>query len=41
MTEIRAQISTSPVFEWNYKSDARVKVNQGGPVAGKPMQFYK
>ena len=35
MTEIRAQISTSPVFEWNYKSDARVKVNQGGTSSGK------
>ncbi|QDP50432.1 MAG: putative terminase large subunit [Prokaryotic dsDNA virus sp.] len=35
MSEIKAHFSTSPVFEWNYNSKARVKINQGGTSSGK------
>jgi phage terminase large subunit len=32
---MRAAFSTSPVFDWNYTSKARVCVNQGGTSSGK------
>lgn len=28
-------LRTSPVFDWNYKSKARIKINQGGTSSGK------
>ena len=32
---IPVNIKTSPVFAWNYKDKARIKVNQGGTSSGK------
>lgn len=33
--QIGARLITSPVFDWNYESRARTKVNQGGSSSGK------
>lgn len=35
MTAHSAAIETSPIFQWNYNSRARIKVNQGGTSSGK------
>lgn len=32
---MRGRIKTTPVYEWNYRSDARIKINQGGTSSGK------
>jgi len=32
---VEAQLVTSPVFEWNYNSTARICINQGGTSSGK------
>lgn len=30
-----ARLQTSPVFDWNYNSQARIRINQGGTSSGK------
>lgn len=35
MVAVKAKLKTSPVFDWNYSSKARVKINQGGTSSGK------
>lgn len=30
-----AKLSTTPVFDWNYRSNARIRINQGGTSSGK------
>ena len=34
-SDIEVDFTTTPVYEWNYQSEKRIKVNQGGSSSGK------
>ncbi len=35
------KLVTTPIFEWNYYSDKRIKINQGGTSAGKTYNILQ
>jgi len=40
-TATAPQLVTTPVFRWNYESQARIKVNQGGTSSGKTYSILQ
>lgn len=41
ISQNKSRLTTSPVFEWNYNSQARIKINQGGTSSGKTYSILQ